>query len=649
MFNSNSNKKFDMKKRYTISLTLSAVLLTLMLNSCKKSFLDVVPDNVSTINHAFANRNEAEKFLFTCYDGLPREGHPEMNAGMNTGDEFWIYWPMPTGEDYSSLSPYNIARGLQNKDEPDLNYWDKFDGRSMWNGIRNCNIFLENIDKVRDLEPYMKDRWVAEVKFLKAYFHWYLFRMYGPIPVVDKNLPISASPEEVKVSRQPVDSVVNYIVNLLDQAAAGQGSVGLPDKILNLSTELGRITKPIALAIKARVLVTAASPLFNGNPDFSNLRNPDGKALFSSTYDQKKWERAAAACKTAILAAKNAGIDLYRFNSATTSVDEATKIEMSIRNAVCEKWNTELIWGTTTKPNDTWTLQLYAAPQLEPSVANSGLKGQLAPTLKMAELFYTENGVPITEDKTWDYANRFQLRTSTPADVGIQNDYQSVALHFDREPRFYADMAFDGSKWFMENKNFNIQSKSGQYSGKKQSRIYSVTGYYTKKLVNWKMVASATNITVERYPWPVMRLGDLYLLYAEALNETDNRSLALEYINMIRDRAGLKSVESSWTNFSKNPSKYTEKNGLREIIQQERLIEMAFEGSRFWDLRRWKKAGELLNQPIYGWNVIGSNYADYNQRVLLFNQSFNSPRDYFWPIKDYNITVNPNLVQNVGW
>lgn len=636
-------------KRYTIRLTLSAVLLILILNSCKKSFLDVVPDNVSTINHAFANRNEAEKFLFTCYDGLPREGHPEMNAGMNTGDELWIYWPMPTGEDYSSLSPYNIARGLQNKDEPDLNYWDKYDGKSMWNGIRNCNIFLENVDKVKDLEPYMKDRWIAEVKFLKAYFHWYLFRMYGPIPVVDKNLPISATPDEVKVSRQPVDSVVNYIVNLLDQAAAGPGSVGLPEKILDLSTELGRITKPIALAIKARVLVTAASPLFNGNRDFGTLRNPDGKALFNSTYDQKKWERAAEACKIAIQAAKNAGVDLYRFNSSTTSVDDATKIEMSIRNAVCEKWNNELIWGTTTKPNDTWTLQLYAAPQLEPNVANSGLKGQLAPTLKMAELFYTKNGVPITEDKTWDYANRFLLRTSTPDDKGIQNDYQSVRLHFDREPRFYADMAFDGSTWFMENKNFNIQSKSGQYSGKKQSRIYSVTGYYTKKLVNWKMVASSTNITVERYPWPVIRLGDLYLLYAEALNETDNRPLALEYVNKIRDRAGLKSVEFSWTNFSKNPAKYADKNGLREIIQQERLIEMAFEGSRFWDLKRWKKAGELLNQPIYGWNVIGSTYADYNQRVLLFNQSFNSPRDYFWPIKDKNITVNPNLVQNIGW
>jgi hypothetical protein len=636
-------------KRYTIRLTLSVVLLMLMMNSCKKGFLDVVPDNVSTIDHAFSNRNEAEKFLFTCYDGLPREGHPEMNAGMNTGDELWIYWPMPTGEDYASLSPYNIARGLQNKDEPELNYWDGFDGRSMWHGIRNCNIFLENIDKVKDLEPYMKDRWVAEVKFLKAYFHWYLFRMYGPIPIVDKNLPISASPEEVKVSRQPADSVVNYIVNLLDQAAAGEENVGLPDKILNLSTELGRITKPAALAIKARVLVTAASPLFNGNPDFGSLKNLDGKALFNTTYDQKKWERALEACRVAVLAAKSAGANLYRFNSATTTVDEATKIEMSIRNAVCEKWNTELIWGTTTKPNDTWTLQLYAAPQLEQNVANSGLKGQLAPTLKMAELFYTENGVPITEDKTWDYANRFQLRTSTAADVGIQNGYQSVSLHFDREPRFYADMAFDGSKWFMENGNFNIQAKSGQYSGKKQSRIYSVTGYYTKKLVNWEMVASATNITVERYPWPVMRLGDLYLLYAEALNETDNRPQALEYLNLIRDRAGLKSVESSWTNFSKNPGKYADKNGLRDIIQQERLIEMAFEGSRFWDLRRWKKAGELLNQPVYGWDVIRSDYADYNRRVLLFNQSFNSPRDYFWPIKDNSIRVNQNLVQNPGW
>ncbi|HYH57188.1 MAG TPA: RagB/SusD family nutrient uptake outer membrane protein, partial [Anseongella sp.] len=184
---------------------------------------------------------------------------------------------------------------------------------------------------------------------------------------------------------------------------------------------------------------------------------------------------------------------------------------------------------------------------------------------------------------------------------------------------------------------------------KKQSRLYSITGYYTKKLVNWNLVATQTSVNLESYPWPVVRLGDVYLLYAEALNETDNQGEALVYLNLIRERAGLGSVESSWTNFSTNPDKYKNKDGLREIIHQERLIEMAFEGSRFWDLRRWKKAAQVLNQPIYGWDIIQPSFADYNRRVLLFSQSFNSPRDYLWPIREGNLLVNPNLVQNTGW
>src|SRR3546814_10392568 len=102
-----------------------------------------------------------------------------------------------------------------------MNYWDGYDNKSMWQGIRNCNIFLEKIDRPVDLEPYVKERWVAEAKFLKAYFHWFLLRMYGPIPIMDKNLPISVSASEAKVFRQPVDSVVNYIAGLLDEAAAG--------------------------------------------------------------------------------------------------------------------------------------------------------------------------------------------------------------------------------------------------------------------------------------------------------------------------------------------------------------------------------------------------------------------------------------------
>ena len=374
-------------------------------SSCKKSYLDVVPDNVATIDNAFANRNEAEKYLFTLYSYLPQEGHPDKNPAFSGGDEAWTYWPMT--EDFFYLDPYNIARGNQNRANPYMNYWDGYDSKSLWQGIRACNIFLENLDKVTDLQPYLKVRWIAEAKFLKAYFHWYLFRMYGPIPIVDKNPPITASPEELKVYRQPVDTVVNYIARLIDDAAAGDANTGLPATITSNATELGRVTKVAALAIKARVLVTAASPLFNGNTDFAGLKSNNGKLLFNSQYDAAKWTRAATACKTAIDAATAAGLKIYYFNPGIVVVNDATKVEMNIRNAVCEKWNSELIWGLTSSGNPTFWLQEFACPQLDPNNINLDMKGKLAPPLKMAELFYTKNGVPIEEDKTWDYASRF--------------------------------------------------------------------------------------------------------------------------------------------------------------------------------------------------------------------------------------------------
>lgn len=634
----------SIRSRHFTIVVLCAVAA--LFASCKKGYLDIVPDNVPTIEHAFANRVEAEKYLFTCYAYLPKEGQPDYNPAFSGGDEAWTYWPM--SEDYFFLDPYNIARGNQNSANPYMNYWDGYDGKSLWQGIRACNIFLENVPKVIDLQPYERDRWIAEAKFLKAYFHWYLFRMYGPIPVVDKNLPITASPDEVRVFRQPVDSVVNYIANLLDEAAAGENT-GLPLSITSSTTELGRVTKVAAVAIKARVLVTAASPLFNGNNDFAGMKNKNGQVLFNPQYDASKWIRAREACKKAIDLANAAGVRLYHFNPSIFEVDHATQIEMSVRNAVCEKWNSELIWGLTSDGDPTYWLQTFACPQLDPNTFNINLKGKLAPPLKIAEMFYTQHGVPIDEDKTWDYANRYKLRNVTAKDTGMQEGYRTVGLHFEREPRFYADMAFDGSKWFMKNENYNIQSKLEQYSGKKQSRLYSITGYYTKKIVSWNLNFTTTSLQTESYPWPVMRLSDLYLLYAEALNETGAGTEALTYLNQIRKRAGLQSVETSWSTYSNNPTKYASLAGLRDIIRQERSIEMAFEGSRFWDLRRWKTAPQVLNSPIYGWDILQSTYEDYNRKVFIFNMQFIAPRDYFWPIKEDNLQINPNLLQNPGW
>src|SRR5690606_25193907 len=142
---------------------------------------------------------------------------------------------------------------------------------SMWKGIRTCNTFLNNIHKARDLDSFERARWIAEVKTLKAWYHFYMMRLYGPIPIVDENISIYADPVEVKIYREPIDDVVNYIVGLLDEAIPD-----LPPTIENGITEAGRITKPAAAAIKALVLVTAASPLFNGNTDYASFQDERG-------------------------------------------------------------------------------------------------------------------------------------------------------------------------------------------------------------------------------------------------------------------------------------------------------------------------------------------------------------------------------------
>ena len=138
-------------------------------------------------------------------------------------------------------------------------------------------------------------------------------------------------------------------------------------------------------------------------------------------------------------------------------------------------------------------------------------------------------------------------------------------------------------------------------------------------------------------------------MYAEALNEFSGPSPDVyQYVNLVRERAGLGTVQSSWENFSKNKAKYQNKDGLREIIRQERAIELAFEGHRFWDLRRWKKSVEEMNQPVFGWDVGQSDAAQYYKPKVIFNQTFKT-RDYFWPIKESDMLVDRNLVQSPGW
>lgn len=614
------------------------------------SYLDVVPDKIGTIDNSFTNRNEAEKYLYTCYSYIPKNDNPYDNVALMGADELWSYYPITP---YNDFGPWKIALGQQNSNNPFCNMWYVY-----YRGIRDCNIFLDNVqdpDKVGDLTPSMRKRWIAEVKFLKAYYHFCLFRMYGPIVIADENLPISATPEEVRKKREPVDKVVQYIVDLLDECIED-----LPRVINNKGSELGRVTQIANLTLKARLLVTAASPLFNGNKDYANYVDKDGEHLFNSTEDPVKWDDAITACKEAIDASQQPelGIELYSYKSNLILSPE-TKCQLSIRNSVTEKWNSELIWGLSARSDA--HLQNLCMTRVGAYPNNMwGGQEMLNPTMEATNLYYTRNGVPMDEDKTWNYADRFKVKMHTNEQpYELASYYETIQMNFDREPRFYANIGFDGCTWYQyncpsdsEKDIWTAKNRAGQPQGKLGSNSYTTTGYWTKKLVSANYEVTQSGYTTERFPWPEMRLTDLYLLYAEALNEKDdanNRELAISYLDLIRERAGLKGIKESWDTYSKYPNKYKTQDGLREIIQRERAIELMFEGSRFWDLRRWKTANKVLNEKIHGWNFEGETPAEYYAPRNLYTLKFVAPRDYFWPIHQNDLVVNPKLVQNPGW
>ncbi|QDH79871.1 RagB/SusD family nutrient uptake outer membrane protein [Echinicola soli] len=636
-------KKYQNNYKYSV---VGIIMLCMIAGTSCESFVDVVPDNVATIENAFKLRNEAEKYLFTLYSYMPRNGETNGNIGFLAGDEMWIPYQTSIGS-----APFEIARGNQRRANPYVDVWNG----GIFVGIRHCNIFLEGLQtpgSVPDLGEIERRRWIGEAEFLKAYFHFYLLRMYGPIPIIAENLPIDAPEEEVNVKREPVDDVVDYIAGLLDQAAEK-----LPESIADRNTEMGRITRPAAKALKAKLLLMAASPLFNGNPDMASLTGPDGRALFNLEYDAAKWQLAVDAAAEAIQVAEAAGHRLYEFNETGLDITDTTSTELSIRQAVCERWNPEHIWGNSNGTAGA-ELQTNAMAPLTPEHNHNNARKILSAPFKIARQFYSQNGVPIDEDKTLDFSDLEQLRTSTHDErFYIEEGFETARINFDREPRFYASLCFDGGKWYKYDSPTNsdegtyvLRSKFVDYAGSNHAFHVNVTGYFIKKLVDWNQAMSSSGATYRTYDWPEIRLSDLYLMYAEALNEVDGpNATVFEYLDKVRERAGLLGVQESWAQYSKQPDKFSTKDGLREIIHQERLIELAFEGHRLWDLKRWKKANEMLNQPIKGWNMKGETTTSYYQVSTLFSQRFIAPRDYFWPINEGTLIQNPNLVQNVGW
>lgn len=628
-------------RNYTLGFL---VLLIINLSGCKK-FLDVVPDGVATLDNAFSNRASAEKFLFTCFNMMPNQNSPFDYPGNVGSDEIW--WDI----DYAAMNNYSgsqIALGNQNISDPFQNYWDgRSGGRNLWIGIRDCNIFLENIDKIRDISEYERQRWISEVKFVKAYLHYFLFQLYGPIPIIDKNLPVNVDASEVRVYREPVDKVTNFVVGLLDESMNN-----LPESIEDPAKEMGRPTKVAAAALKAKVLVWAASPLLNGNPDYANFTDKRGERLFPATMDPNKWTRAANALKAAIELAEANGNSIYEYKNIMFNIPAEVATNFTLRGVVTEKatQNPEIIFAPTTSAN---TMQNYCIPNFY----NVQFSGQeLSAPMKIAEQYYTNHGIPIDEDPSWDYAHRFatQKNSDQTHKYYIASGETTAKLNYLREARFYAHLGFDRGFYDVQSQTGITTATVKNRAGEPMSALFSAqhiqTGYFIKKLISFRSSITGTGTSNYNYTIPVIRLGDLYLLYAEVLNEVKNApdNEVYKWIDKIRLRAGLEGVVESWGKYSSIPGKPSTKEGMRDIIKRERMIELAFEGQRAFDLRRWKDAVKYMNQPIEGWNYQGKDLSYYSLTNYFSNRDY-TYKDYLWPLYQNAIINNSNLKQNPGW
>lgn len=655
------------------------LLLLLVMTGCN-NLLDILPDDKPELDDAFVDEYNTEKYLYTCYNYIPSYANPNSSLGLSGGGEIIYherarYRSMPNGRP-------NVMKAFfqgNNAENPLVNPWDSRNG--LWQGIRHCNTFLEKVPiengGPRDLPERKRNQWMAEVRTLRAFYHFYLFRLYGPIPIIDYVIPVSAEEKELQIRRNNVDEVVNFIVTELDKAIEF-----LPERAeMDPSTEFGRFNKTIARCLKAKVLVLAASPLFNNNNYYKGFKDKHDVELFPEGDSHARWQAALQACDDACRSAEADGNIILETQDAggnaitgthIGNINDTIKAMVSLRQAVTEPWNMEIIWALNQNMR---TLQQYASMVSNTEFAQSfgsgvgDLGNCHAPTMNFVELFYSSNGLPIEEDADWErngwYVNRYQIQDvdEEHSKYFIKKEYRTAVFHFNRSLRFYASVSFDGGLWEGRLKSLN-KTDFAQYWGiggctYKATEGGSVSGYLTKKLVHLKTKYTDEKIQFkdEKTSFPLIRLADMYLLLAEALNEVGGPTQvdsqgnnAAFYLDQIRARSRMKGVVESYRNHAKPElkNKPASQEGLREIIRRERINELAFEGSFYYDVRRWLMAEDFLNQPTKGWNYLGTTETEFYTPIILAQPKF-SMRDYLLPIRTSTLLQDKELVQNPGW
>lgn len=608
------------------------------LTSCA-DYLDKESDTELSLPMVFEDKTRIEGWLANVYSAIPdpywgytKDLGWEILADDQTPSERWRQWDW-------KVIPYILGEWTPNSDWKG-EYW-----KLLPQCIREANIFIENIHPLpaqgisaTEVE-YMK----AECKFMKAYYYYLLSNTYGAVPFKpDYIAPTDFVLADLMEGQTPYYTVIDWADQTLLEAAEV-----LPAKYTE-ARKYGRVTSIMCLAVRARMLLFAASPLVNGNPDYADYKNDKGENLFSTTYDEMRWKKAVEACKLLIAEAEKAGHKLYVEENADGSIDPF----MSYQNLFLKRFdegNTEILFA---RPScDYGSFEKHATP------TNSGGSGGLGVTQSLVDAFFMQNGLPI-DNPLGGYKEEGFSDSKTTLDNTVWDEEvnggaitheNTYNMYCNREPRFYVTVAFNNSYFPAEKRLFNF------YNGQKDNlhtHDAPQNGYLIRKRVSPK-----TNVKENNYqyrPGIIYRLGEAYLNYAEALNEykddRTSREEALNYVNKIRERAGIRlyTLEAVAPSETEKIHIDDSQEAVRKAIRAERRVELCGEGIRYDDLRRWKEAENVLNGDFYGMDYNGKDAESFYHRTAYQTRDY-QPAYYWFPIHQSEMEKNDKLKQLPFW
>lgn len=616
-----------------IQRSLFVCALALGMSSCAK-YINEQPDNLLTSSMIWQTASTAEQYLNQVYSSVLF--YPDDPTHLGGCDETSC-----------SIASTNVRQMVIGNWSAQNNY--DYTWATYYQGIRQSLVFEQNIGNVpsSQMSDSLKAQHICETEFLRGWFYWNLLRQYGPVPILRATLSTSQSYSSIVQS--PFDSCVAEINRLMDLAAAG-----LP-VTWQSTANYGRPTKGACLAVKAEVALWAASPLWNGDPMFSNFKNKNGVALAPANYDASKWQTAAAAAKAVL------DLGVYKLHYNTDDGDAKFDPLLSYRGTFLDSWNSEIIFASCSG-SWVWGEEKRMAP------GPGGYNMQNA-TQNIVDAFYMRNGRTINDPQSGYVETGFAQQDDT-AQWGMQEDginrgyiAGNSNMYVGREARFYAAIQYNGKPitpaTTVDDRNYysSTQNQDGRgraefyYSGKSgvsiNSSVPDMTGYDVLKFSS-----PADNIRYDQVtyrPFIHLRYAQILLDYVEALNEYDPTNPdIITYLDAIRARAGLPGYETVY------PGNVGNQTAMRYAILHERQIELCFEGDRYWTLVRRKMMGDPVNLNIYRMSVgandngQGFSFAGYYTRNLLQTRVWQD-KMYLYPIYQNDLETSQGLVQNPGW